>query len=141
VEKDQIANSVSAFIYPLKHTGLFVITGTMDRENVGKFRDAVLDEIGKLRAEAPASDELKKAKTMLKSDFAFSNETDSDIAGTLGYHNILGILDRVTEYERMVDAITGDEVKTRTAGTLSPASYSMGVINQRIPTDREVKGE
>lgn len=141
VEKDQIANSVSAFIYPLKHTGMFVVTGTMDRENVEKFRDAVLDEIGKIRSEAPTPEEMKKARVMLKSDFEFSNETDSDISSTLGYHNILGILNRVTDYERIVDEITGDEVKTRVSGVLNPASYSMGVINQHIPTDREVKGE
>lgn len=141
VEKDQIANSVSAFIYPLTHTGLMIVSGTMDRENVEKFRDAVLEEIERIRKDTLDPDELRKAKTMLKSDFAFSNETAADIGGTLGYYNTLGILDRVTEYERVIESIAAEEIKIRASGVLDPASYSIGVINQRIPGAREVTGE
>jgi zinc protease len=141
VEKDQIAMSVSASIYPLSHAGLFIVTGTMDRENVNRFRDAVLDEIGKLRSDRPVDGELTKAKTMLKADFAFSNETGSDIASTLGYYTVSGILDRVTQYERIVDSVTQDEVRDYSKKILDPESYSIGIINQRIPGDREVGGE
>ncbi len=141
VERDRIATSVSAFIYPLRHTGLFVVIGTMDREKVTPFREAVLDEIEKLRGETPEGGELKKAKTMLKADFAFANETASDIASTLGYYNTLGILDRVSGYEAMIEGVTAEEVRAKAAGVLDPASYSIGVINQRIPSDREVRGE
>ena len=82
-----------------------------------------------------------KAKRMLKADFAFSNETDSDIAGTLGYYTIGGILDRLTQYEQIIDSVTPEEVSAYTRKVLDPASYSIGVINQRIPSDREVRGE
>ncbi len=44
VEKEQIANSVSAFIHPMRHTGILAVSGTMDRDNVPRFREAVLDE-------------------------------------------------------------------------------------------------
>ncbi|MHB9029838.1 MAG: M16 family metallopeptidase [Candidatus Latescibacterota bacterium] len=141
VERDRIATSVSAFIYPLRYTGLLVVSGTMDREQVPKFRDAVLEEIEKLRGAAPGEDELKKAKTMLKADFAFGNETNSDIAGTLGYYHTLGILDRVTEYEQQIETVTADDIRSRAFSILDPTSYSFGVINQRIPSDREVRGE
>jgi zinc protease len=141
VEKEQIAMSVSAFIYPLRRAGLFMVTGTMDREHVTRFRDAVLEEIGALRTEQPGPEELAKAKRMLKADFAFSNETDSDIAGTLGYYTIGGILDRLTQYEQIIDSVTPEEVSAYARKVLDPASYSIGVINQRIPSDREVRGE
>ena len=141
VEKEQIAMSVSAFIYPLRQAGMFMVTGTMDRENVTRFRDTVLDEIGGLKTEPPAPEELDKAKRMLKAGFAFSNETDSDIAMTLGYYNIAGMLDKVTQYERTIDSVTPEEVKTYSGKVLDPASYTIGVINQRIPSDREVRGE
>lgn len=49
VEEEQIASTVQAFIYPLKRSGLFVIFGTMDRNNVQPFKRAVLEEVGKLR--------------------------------------------------------------------------------------------
>lgn len=141
VEKEQIANSVSAFIHPMRHTGIFAVSGTMDRENVPKFRDAVLDEIAKLGLEPPSPEELAKAKSMLKADFAFGNETDSDIAGTLGYYNISGMMERVSSYERTIDSVTPDEVMNFSKKLLTPETYTMGIINQRIPLDREVLGE
>ncbi len=141
VEKEQIANSVSAFIHPMRHTGILAVSGTMDRENVPRFREAVLDEIAKLGIEPPSAEELTKSKSMLKADFAFGNETDSDIAGTLGYYNISGMLERVSAYERTIDSVTPDEVMSYSKKILTPASYTIGIINQRIPLDREVRGE
>lgn len=141
VEKEQIANSVSAFIHPMRHAGIIAVTGTMDRENVPRFRDVVLDEIAKLGKEPTSGEELAKSKSMLKADFAFGNETDSDIAGTLGYYNISGMLERASSYERTIDSVTPDEVMMFSKRVLTPDSYTMGIINQRIPLDREVQGE
>lgn len=141
IEKDQIASSVQAFIYPLTRSGLFVIYGTMDQVNVQKFRDTIIEEIKKLRNEPPDPEELKKVKTMLKADFQFSNETNSDIAQTLGHYNTLDILDRATEYEMSIDAVTIEEINKYVSKILNPGLYSIGIINPRIPTEKEVRGE
>ena len=141
IEKDQIASSVQAFIYPLTRSGLFVIYGTMDRGNVQKFKNTIIEEIEKLRSETTAPKELKKVKTMLKADFQFSNETNSDIAQTLGHYNTLGILERAIEYEKSIDAVTVEEISKYVTEVLDPDSYSIGIINQRIPTEKEVRGE
>ncbi|MFC1539341.1 M16 family metallopeptidase, partial [Candidatus Latescibacterota bacterium] len=45
VEEEQIASSVSAYISPMARSGMFVVFGTMDEENVPKFRTAILEEI------------------------------------------------------------------------------------------------
>jgi len=141
VEKDQIVSSVQAFIYPLKYSGMFNIFATMDRANVDDFRDAVIEEIKKLGNEPVDADELKKVKTMLKADFQFSNETNSDIAFALGHFNILGMLDHLLEYEQMIDAVTADEVAAYAKRILDPSSYSMGVVNQRVSTEKEAVSE
>jgi zinc protease len=120
---------------------MFIIFGTMDRSNVEPFKQAVLEEVVKLRNNNPDPDELQKVKTMLKADYQFGNETDSDIAQTLGHFNILGMLDQVTEYERKIDAVTAGDIAHFTSQVLDPESYAIGIINQRIPTDREVRGE
>ncbi|GAG01737.1 unnamed protein product, partial [marine sediment metagenome] len=94
VEKEQIAPTVQAYIYPMTRSGMFVVYGTMDSGNVQKFRETVIEEVERIRNESPDPEELKKVKTMLKADFQFSNETNSDIAQTLGYYNTLDMLDR-----------------------------------------------
>lgn len=141
IEEEQIASTVQAFIYPLKQSGLFIIFGTMDRHNVQPFKKAVLEEIEKLRTALPEPDELDKVKTMLKAGYQFSNETNADIGQTLGHYKILGFLDHATEYERTVEAVTANDVTRHVFRVLDPESYAVGVINQRIPTDREVRGE
>jgi len=141
VEKEQIAPSVQAYIYPMTRSGMFVVYGTMDRGNVQKFRETVIEEIERIRNESPEPEELKKVKTMLKADFQFSNETNSDIALTLGYYNTLGMLDYVTEYEKTIDSVTIEEIKNYVNETLTPESYSIVIINQRIPENKEVRGE
>jgi zinc protease len=131
VEEEQIASSVSAYIYPMTRTGMFVVFGTMDEEKVPVFRTAILEEIDKLRNEPVDPSELQKVKTMLKADFQFSNETNSDIAQTLGYYNTIGLLDRATEYEQSIDAVTLEELKTSVNKTLTPESYAIVIVNQR----------
>ncbi|MFC1651074.1 M16 family metallopeptidase, partial [Candidatus Latescibacterota bacterium] len=141
VEEEQIASSAQAYIYPMSRSGMFVIYGTMDEENVPKFRAAILEEIEKLRNESPDPAELEKVKTMLKADFQFSNETNSDIAQTLGYYNTLGMLDKATEYEKSIDMVTLEELNKYVNKTLTPDSYSIVIVNQRSTDEKEARGE
>ena len=113
----------------------------MDRHNVQPFKKAVLEEIEELRTALPEPDELDKVKTMLKAGYQFSNETNADIGQTLGHYKTLGFIDHATEYERTVEAVTANDVTRHVSRVLDPESYAVGVINQRIPTDREVRGE
>lgn len=141
VEKEQIVSAVQAYIYPLTRTGLFVIYSTMDGGNVQKFRTVIIEEIEKLRNETLDPEELQKVKTMLKADFQFSNETNSNIAQTLGHYNTLGMLDFAMKYEKSIDSVTVEDIKKYVNKNLTPESYSIGIINQRIPTEKEVRGE
>ncbi len=141
VEKEQLVSSVQAFIYPLKYSGLFVIFATMDPDKVRPFKAAVLEEVGRLSTEPLPESELRKVKTMLKADFQFSNETDSNIAYTLGHFNILGMLDVATEYERTIEAVTIDDVRRYARGALDTASYTIGIISPRVAQGTEAAGE
>jgi len=141
VEEEQLVSSVQAFIYPLRHSGLFVIFATMDRGRVPAFRKAIIEEIEKLRNEPIGAAELKKVQTMLKADFQFSNETNADIGYALGMYNTIGMLDRVTLYEKSIEAVTPEDVMKHARSVLDPSSYTIGVINQRIQADTEVRGE
>ncbi len=95
----------------------------------------------KLGIEPPSAEEHTKSKTMLKADFAFGNETDSILRERSVYYNNSGMLERVSAYERTIASVTPDEVMSYSKKILTPASYTIGIINQRIPLDREVRGE
>ena len=141
VEKEQLASSVQAFIYPLEKAGMFAIFGTVDRQNVEPFKKAVLEEVGKLGTSLPGNEELKKAKTILKADFQFSNETNADIGQTLGHYKTIGYFDSILEYEKKIETTPAEDIVRYASKILDPSSYAIGIVNQRIPTDREVRGE
>lgn len=141
VEEEQLVSSVQAFIYPLIHSGLFVVFATMDAASIPQFREAIIEEMNKLRNTPLAQDELKKVQTMLKADYQFSNETDSDIAHTLGFYNTLNMLDRVTSYENSIDAISVSDVQKYAQKVLDPESYTLGIIKQRTSDDSEAPNE
>jgi zinc protease len=131
VEKDQIVSSVNAYIYPLKRAGLFVIFGTMESAHVEEFKKAVIEEVEKLLSGQISPEELKKAKTMLKADYQFSNETDSNIAGTIGQFHVLGLLDNMVEYEKTIDEVTAKDVCTVSSRVLDTQSYTVGEVKQQ----------
>ena len=142
VEKERIASSANAYIYPFTRSGLFVVYGTMEPGNVQKFISAVIEEIEKLRNEPPGQDELKKVKTMLKADFEFSNETNSDIAQSLGHFHTLNMLENILEYEKSIDSVTEEEIMTYVNRVLDPGSYTIGIVNPRVQEDvGEVQGD
>lgn len=140
VEGEQIASSVQAFIYPLKQAGMFVVYGTMEPGNVEKFRQAVFEELAGVVSSPPDKEELTKVKTMLKADYQFGNETNSDIGQTIGHYNTLNILDRALSYEKDIDAVTVSELKKYADTVLNPESYVIGIVNPRAE-DEEVQSE
>jgi len=137
VEKEQLVSSVQAFIYPLKYSGLFIIFATMGSHAVEDFKTAILEEIQTIRTKPVDEAELSKVKTMLKADFEFSNETNSNIAYTLGHYNTLDMLDYVLEYERLIDEVTIDDIITYAGKIFDPDSFTMGVVNPRSEEEKE----
>ncbi|MFC1606336.1 M16 family metallopeptidase [Candidatus Latescibacterota bacterium] len=141
VEIEQIAASVQAFILPLNEAGMFTVFGTMDREKVPAFKKAVIEEVEKLRSTPPTTAELNKVKTMLKADYTFANETNADIGQTLGLYKTIDFFEHIVEYEKRIDGAAAADITRYVKNTLTPESYTIGVVNQRIPTDSEVRGE
>ena len=137
VEGEQLVSSVSCYIYPMLHTGLFMVVATLDPANIDAFKAAVLEEVGRLGTEPLPPDELAKVKTMLTADFAFSNETNSNIAHSLGFYHTIELLDTYTNYESLVADVEVDDVIRHAKRVLDPASHTVGVI---VPRGRGGEG-
>jgi zinc protease len=134
VEKDRLVSSVNCFIYPLKHTGMFVIFAAMVPANVDAFRAAVLEEVRTLRDTPLPPDELEKVKTMLAADFAFANETDADIGQSLGYYDTIGMLETYVGYRERIRQVTAGDVARYAGAVLDPDACTVGVVVPREGT-------
>ena len=60
---------------------------------------------------AGKKEELAKAKRMLISDFAYGNETNSNVATTLGRYQTISSLDEALSYVDRIRAVTAEDVQ------------------------------
>lgn len=111
VEREGIATSVGAWAWPLSGAGVFCIEAEFPPSNSERILEEVIEEVQSLRDERVDEDELRKAKTILKADYAFSNETNSDLGSTLGRYETLGMLEEAMLYGRRIDSVTPEGLR------------------------------
>ncbi|MEW6097091.1 MAG: pitrilysin family protein [bacterium] len=84
-DKKQLVHSISASSYtPCYDAADFTIDATLDYHNIHQAKEAILEEIYKLKKEFVLDEELKKAKTQIVSDYVFANQTVESQADVIG---------------------------------------------------------
>jgi predicted Zn-dependent peptidase len=105
-EKRSLAYGIGAYFTPLKDAGFVRIYAV------------VLDELGKLERDGVTEDELRRAKTLLKSNVIMRSESTAvrrrTIATSWWYEGRIRTLEEIKE---RIDAVTTDDIK-RLAGAL-----------------------
>ena len=104
-----LVTGVSAWSYDLRGVGLLGVDAVCDPADA----DRVLEEIDRSLRQAaeggltPAV--IERAKRILRSDFAFDNETAASIGGTLAeFELLLGAAERFAEYLAGVERVTAE---------------------------------
>ncbi|MBU0567362.1 insulinase family protein, partial [bacterium] len=82
-EKKGLVHSISAYSYTPLYPGLFVVSATLDFENLEKAKEAILEELERLKKEDVQEEDLSKARENVLSDYLFSKETAEGEAGDL----------------------------------------------------------
>lgn len=110
--EDELVHSVSGYAMSLKDPGIFFITSVLEPEKAEKTIGATLDIVERLASDGPDYQELQKAKFNLESDFVYSRETMSGLAGKLGYFEAtLGDLDYEKKYIDGIRKVSSEDVK------------------------------
>jgi zinc protease len=128
VERKKLANSVSAWYWPLRRAGTLGVDATFDPGKEDSVKTAVLAEVERLATAGPTDEELGKAKALLKTSFAFSTETTAGRASVLGSAYTSGMLDQTLEYNKRVDAVTASQVKGVVSKYTSGKHCAVGII-------------
>lgn len=134
LEKEGLVTSISAWIWPLKEAGVFAVKAVSAPENFERVKAEILEEIGKMREELVSERELKRAKTMLKADFAFSNETDAAIAATLGRYETIARAEDALIYVREIEEVTAEDIKRVMSKYCREDNYTLCAIVPREST-------
>ncbi len=107
-----IFNIVTSDYYNFKDGGNFLIQANFKPENKDEAIDIIKKEINKLINEPISENEFKKAKKKLKTIFAQSAETVSEIGENIGFYmTVCHNLELVEEYSRELDKFTQEDLK------------------------------
>jgi len=88
-EEKQLASSIGAFYLTQKGPSLFVVSAQLEKENISKVKAEVLRELVDIMLSPVSDEELRKAKTQIKTQVAFSRETNISQATSLGYNEAI----------------------------------------------------
>ncbi|MCB2154660.1 insulinase family protein [bacterium] len=102
-EKKRLVTSISGFIHPTRHPGMVGIYGTCEPQNLDAVREAIDDEIRKLRNDGPTDREMRRAMRQIINSHLYSTETNTGKAQTIGYSYAL--FDDPCLLDRFPDAV------------------------------------
>lgn len=108
--------------------GLFIVTAGTSPDNVGRARRGILREIRRLAREPLSADELARAKHLLRSSYAFGNETYQDQGFSLGFYEAIDTYRFALEYESAVMAVTPQQVLRTARKYLASDNYVLATV-------------
>ena len=88
-EEKQLASSIGAFYLTQKGPSLFVVSSQLKEENIEKVKAEIVKELLNMMFSPVEDEELLKVKTLIKTQVAFSRETNINQASSLGYNEII----------------------------------------------------
>lgn len=141
VDQDNLAAGVDILYLTQKEPGLFILTVAILEKNELVVRKAVLEEIKRLVTEKVPDEELARAKRLLRTEYAFSNESYAGQVGSLGFYDTLDTYEFAIDYIDQVNAVTVDDIQRVAARIFDTEGYAM-VIRRRdtdVPPGQEVR--
>ena len=119
-----IVNDVSASYYTTKDPSVFMVTSQFPYENRAAVEQAILGELQKVLDGKITAEEVERAKTILLSDVALNDETNSGLAQTLGFYaKVAGDYNFGLTYPDGVRAVTVDDVVNLARKYIDPKKY------------------
>jgi zinc protease len=104
-----------------RHPGPFVISTSTRAPEAGRVVDIVLEEMERLRREAPGRDELRNARSMSAGRFVLGLETSAAIAGSLVELDVYGLPpDSLDTYRTRLNEVRLEEVHEAARRLLHP---------------------
>lgn len=141
VQQDKLAAAVDIIYLTQKEPGLFILTVAILEKNELVVRKAVLEEIKRLVGEQVSEEELARAKRLLRTEYAFGNESYAGQVGSLGFYEAIDSYEFAIDYIDQVNAVTVEDIQRVAGQMFDTDNYSM-VIRRRdkdLPPGQEVR--
>jgi zinc protease len=128
VEQKKVALSADADFLTQRYPGLLVIQALVPTGKEEAAQAAVLEEVARMSAEPVTVEELDRAKRLLYTEYAFTNETYDDQVSSMGFYEAIDSYKFALDYIRQVLKVTPEQLQAVAKQYLTPGSYSLALL-------------
>jgi zinc protease len=132
LEKKQLVNEIAAGYNSMEKLGMFIIYARLKKEQTVTLESEVQKMISRIINQRVTSAELIRAKAMLRSDIAYTTESNANIASIIGEYQINGDLQDAAQYLTNLQDVTAKDVQRVAKTYLNPKAY---VLAQIVPQE------
>ena len=141
VQEKQWAVQVDVGYLTQRHPGLLVINAVISGQNELPVRRAILEQVQRLVDEKVSDQELARAKLLLRTEYAFGNESYAGQVTSMGFYEAIDTYEFAVDYIDCVNAITADDIQAVARKIFRPDSYSIVILRREkdAPPTQEVR--
>jgi zinc protease len=120
--------NVEVFNYSRRHEGVFYVQVEVALDgSPEKAREAVVQALEDISTKPVKEKELRRAKNLLRSKFAFDVESQNELTSKMGYFEALGQPDYIRTYMSRIDAITPEMIMDVCQKTFQPLNRTVAI--------------
>ena len=135
VTDSQIAKSVSSVngLPATRYPNLFTIFSQPRHPHTNReLEDIILQEIENIKNSPVTSEELTKAKNIIKTDYIKNLDSNSEIASMLTYYEVLlGDYRYISEYPRNIDQVSAEDIMKVAGVYFIKANRTIAVLEKK----------
>ena len=131
VNERKLALGAEAEFLTQRYPGLLILAVVCPREKELEARQAVLDAVEQLRSAPLGEGELARLKDLVYTQYAFTNETCMDKAGSIGFYEMITGYRFAFDYIDLVEKVTPEQLLDVARRYLNPDAYSVVVLRPR----------
>lgn len=128
VNDRKLALGAEAEFLTQRYPGLLILAVVCPREKEIEARQAILEAVDQLRSAPLSDDELTRLKDLVYTQYAFTNETCLDKAGSIGFYEMITGYRFAFDYIELVEKITPAQLLDVARRYLNPEAYSVVVL-------------
>ena len=111
-EERQLVNSIATTHSSMRDDSIFYISANYTTEDIERLKNAIFNEIEKIKKNDIPLDELKKAKNIIERETYYARESVSNIASEIGYTvTLTNSTDYYKNYLENINKVTVEDLK------------------------------
>ncbi|MGE5532420.1 MAG: M16 family metallopeptidase [Bacteroidota bacterium] len=129
VNDQKVLLAAEAEFLTQKYPGLLLITAVVSPAREAEAQAAVVKEVAQLAEQPVSAEELARAKRLLYTEYAFSNESYDDQVGSMGFYASIDSYRFALDYISTVMAVTPEQLQQTAAKYLKANAFSLAVLH------------